>query len=340
MLLFESSLYKTNFKKEIFDLDANNKPTNKAQRYQHIVKFFLNGENRPFKITEIQDVAISFPEIFKVDTYREKYREKHKGKDAPLSQIKKNLNHQFNKYLRDLEEWGLVSSRPAKSIKGGTETKEYTLSKLGKTFALIIEFDLAEEKQRIYDKLFDYWKSYLSEFSTSLDLFCIKYLDRCKESGIFNEFAYFFINAIKYGNQHIRNISDLFTQMTLVKINDVKKNQTLLGFWEKSFGELDEGTKELFLNHMSIHINRTIATNAYDYAKFELKRYERRYISDCIIAEFCCSCCHSYCEYKEVSVLSYISYVFNQPTIMVKRTLDGLKCKNCEANKMEMTIAV
>jgi hypothetical protein len=339
-MIFYRPLYITNFKEKIFDLDANNKPTNKAQRYQHIVKFFLNNENRSFKITEIQDVAITSPEIFKVDIYRERYREKHKGKDAPVSQIKKNLNHQFNKYLRDLEEWGLVSSRPAKSIKGGTETKEYTLSKLGKIFALIIEFDSTEEKQYTYDKLFDYWKSYLSDFSTSLDLFCLKYLDRCKERGIFNEFACLFMNAIKNGNQHIRNNSDLFTQMTLVKTNEMKKNQNLLGLWEKSFDELDEGIKELFLNHMSIHINRIIAINAYDYARYESKRYERRYLSDCIIAEFCCPCCHSYCEYVEVSVLSYMSYIFNQPTIMVKRILDGLKCKNCEANKMEMTIAM
>jgi hypothetical protein len=285
-------------------------------------------------------VLSEVPEIFKVESYREKYREKYKGKDAPVSQIKKNQNHQFNNYIKDLEEWGIVFSIPTKSIKGGTETKEYKLSKLGKTFALIIEFDLTEEKQGIYDKLFDYWKSYLSEFPTSLDLFCLKYLDRCKEGGIFNEFAYFFMNTIKYGNQHIRNNSDLFTQMALVRVNDMKKNQTLLGLWEKSFGELDERNKEIFLYHMSIHINRIISLNAHDYATFELKRYGRRNLSDCIIAEFCCSCCHSYCEYMEVSVLSYISYVFNQPIIMVKRTLDGLKCKNCEANKMEMTIAM
>lgn len=328
-MLLVNPVYTTNFIKNFFDMDVNNNFKNKAQRYQHIITFFLVDEKRFFKITEIQDgVLAKAPEIFNVDKNKKPY------------EIKKSRNPQFNGYLKDLEKWELIISSPAKSSKGGIDTQEYKLSKLGKTFALIIEFDMTEEKQGTCDKLFDYWKSYLSEFSTSLDLFCLKYLDRCKEGGIFNEFAYFFMNAIKYGNQHIRNNSDLFTQMALVRVNDVKKNQTLLGLWEKSFDELDERNKELFLNHMSIHINRIIAINAYDYAKYELKRYERRYLSDCIIAEFCCSCCHSYCEYVEVSVSSYMSYVFNQPTIMVKRILDGLKCKNCEANKMEMIVAM
>lgn len=237
-----------------------------------------------------------------------------------------------------MEEWKLVISNPTKSNKGGIETKEYKLSKLGKTFALIIDYVLSEKKLYIYEKLFDNWKSYLTDFSTSLDLFCLKYLDKCKESGLYNEFADFFIMNTVYVNPVIRKPAELFTQMTLVRFNDKAKNHTLYSLWNKSLNELDETAKELFLNHMSIHINRAIATKAYDYARYELKRYQQRCLSDCIISEFYCSICHSVYEYVEIPVLSYLSYAFNHPDVIVKKILDGLTCKKCKENKYEMTI--
>ncbi len=237
-----------------------------------------------------------------------------------------------------MEEWRLVVSSPAKGVRGGIETREYRLSKLGKTFALIIDYVLSKEKMGIYDRLFEDWKSYLNEYSTSLDLFCLKYLDKCKESGLYNEFADFFIKNTIYVNPVIRKPAELFTLMTLVRFNDKAKDHSLHSLWNKSLNELDETSKELFLNHMSIHINRAIATKAHDYAIYELKRYQRRNDSDCIISEFCCSICHSIYEYVEISVLSYMSFVFNHPDTIGKEILAHLTCKKCKDNKFEMVI--
>jgi hypothetical protein len=324
-ILFDSLQHKTNLVKKVFDLDIDNK-SNKSQRYRLIIQFFLIDEGRPFKITEIQEGVLSkAPEVFKVDRTKNP------------SNIKNNQNHQFNGYLKDLVEWKIITSNPTKSNKGGIDTKEYKLSTFGKTFALIIEFHLSEKNQDNYYKLFNYWKTYLNEFSTSLDLFCLSYLDKCKENGFFNEFVNFFIKSILSGNPNIRNNVDLFTQMILVKFNDEPKNQTLFDLWKKSFDELDEKNQELFLYHTSIHMNRMIAIDAYDFAKYELKRYEQRFMSDCIITEFYCSKCRSNYKYIEMSVLLYISYIFNQPDKIVKGILENLKCENCRDNKYKMT---
>ena len=178
-MLSVGSEYRTNYIRKIFDVDANKAFKNKAQRYQHIIRFFLGDESRSFKITDIQDgVLQEASEVFNVD------------KSMNPSQIKRNYNPQFNKYLHELEDWKLLNSNPAKG-KGGIDTKKYQLSKRGKTFALMIEYIHSKNKQDVYNKLFVNWKSYLTEFSTSVDFFCLKYLDKCKESGLFDELQTF-----------------------------------------------------------------------------------------------------------------------------------------------------
>jgi hypothetical protein len=317
---------KPGFIYNIFDKDISGNYTNKAHRYQYIINFFLNDENRFFKITEIQDILFKVPIIFNVDLSKNP------------SDIRKNQNRQFNTFLTELKDWKIITSNPAKSIKGETNTKEYKLSKFGKTLALIIEFILSDKKQENYNELFNYWKIYLNDQPASLDLFCLVYLDKCKERGLFDEFADFFVNSILYRNQYIRNNIDLFTSLILVKFKDEQKNKDLFEVWRKSIDELDEKTRELFLNHMSIHINRMIAINAYDFAKYELKRYKRRYLSDCVIAEFCCTGGHSPYHYIEISVFSYMSYVFNQPDFRIKKILKDLKCETCKENKFFISV--
>ncbi len=325
IMLSFSSEYKTTFTKKIFELDTNSGFKNKAQKYQHIIKSFLVDENRSFKITEIQDrVLEEYSKLFKVE--------------GPISsQIKKNQNHQFNKYLHELEEWKLLASNTAKG-RGGIDTKEYRLTNIGKTFALIIEYIHSKNKQNEYDKLFDNWKSYLTEYSTSLDLFCLKYLDKCKKSRFFNEFADFFIKSAIYSSQHIRTPADLFTQMTLVKVDDEKKNKTLFDMWRRCYYELDNETQNLFSNHMSMYLNRITMLNAGDCGACESKRYESRINSDGVIAEFYCNICKSSYEYVIVNVLSYISYVFNQPDLTLKEFFDNLKCEGCKKDEFEITV--
>lgn len=67
-MLLDDAEHKTSFIKRIFESDADNKFKNKSQRYQHIIRFFLTDEIRPFRITDIQQGVLSeAPEVFKVD---------------------------------------------------------------------------------------------------------------------------------------------------------------------------------------------------------------------------------------------------------------------------------
>ncbi len=322
-MLSVGSEYRTSFIKKIFDLDDNKAFKNKAQRYQHIIRFFLADESRSFKITDIQKEVLNEPsEVFNVD------------KSLNPSQIRVNYNPQFNKYLHELEDWKLLTSNPAKG-RGGTDTREYQLSKRGKTFALMIEYIHSKNKQDVYNKLFVDWKSYFTEFSTSLDLFCLKYLDKCKELRLFDEFADFFIHSSIYDNQHIRNPADLFTQMTLVKVDDEQKNKILLRLWLESLYELDDSAMVLFLNHIRIHIHRAMENRVEEFSKYELKRYEKRNMHNNVIAEFQCSVCN-FPQYNEIPVVLYIMRIFIKEDAQIDNLISRLKCENCGENELAL----
>jgi hypothetical protein len=217
--------------KKIFAKDESGKYTNKAQRYQHLVNFFLSDENHFFKITEIQNILFDFPTIFNIDS---------EGYNS--SYIRHNRNRQFNDHLQKLEESQVIISNKTQSIRGLSNVKEYKLSKFGKTIALIIEFILSDKKQEIYEKIYGYWKSYLNNNSTSLTLFCLAYLDKCKDRGLFNTFVDFFIDNVLYRNSYIRNNQEFFTQLILVKFEDDKENKIFYELWRNAFEDLDEKT--------------------------------------------------------------------------------------------------
>jgi hypothetical protein len=115
----------------------------------------------------------------------------------------------------------------------------------------------------------------LSEYHSSLDLFCMIYLDKCKEEGLFEEFVGYYIKSFKYGKDHdIQSVNDLFTQMTLVKFENNETNKKLFNNWKVSFEELYKETKILFVNHPRLHINRKILYEIQDYPGYEIKRLE------------------------------------------------------------------
>jgi hypothetical protein len=317
-----------NFLQKIFELDDNNKFKPKSLKYQYILKALLTYDSGYFKITAIQEnVLYEASQLFKVDVTKKPF------------EIKKNQNPQFNKYLANLEKWKLIVSRPATSLKGGIQTKAYALTKLGMLFAVMIDFILSEKKQdNDFDKLFNFWISYLSDYSSSLDLFCITYIEICKKFGVFNELAEFYIKNILYNenSKYITTFTDLFTKMTLVRVEDRQRNKTLFELWQLSFYQLDNAHQILFVHHLSNYINRISIMEVIDIATFEMKRFGLRNLGNKIIAEFCCSFCKSDCKYVDLDILSYVSCVFNQPNEKAKGILDNLKCEHCRENRFEM----
>ena len=197
-MAIEDEYHNQNTLKKIFDFDdEKNQFTNKAQRYQYIIQFLSKDDkNNSYKITDIQDEILQKAhDLFNID------------KTKKPSEIKKNTNRQFNKYLYELETWNLVKSKHVKSSKA-VDTKVYQLSEFGQSLALMIDSILSENKQDKYNKLYYYWKIYLSENPSSIDIFCLSYLDKCKKEGFFEEFAQFFINNLVYGKQNIQNNND------------------------------------------------------------------------------------------------------------------------------------
>lgn len=318
-----------NILKKIFDFDEKeNRFTNKAQRYQYIIQFLSKDDkNNSYKITDIQDKILKVPDLFNIDKTKNQY------------EIKKNSNRQFNKYLDELKNWNLVKSTPIKSSKS-VDTNVYQLTEFGQVIALMINSILSENKQDKYNNLYEYWKIYLSDYSSSIDIFCMLYLSKCKEEGLFEEFAQFFINHLIHINQNIQNINDLFTQMILVRLDEKQKNTVLHTLWKRSFDELDGQIQKLFSNHMRIHINRMILRIIHDYNKYELKRFEVRDKYDMIIAESRCKNCPSIFEYIAISVLSYVSYAFNKEDKTIVECLTNLKCERCKESNFEISMVI
>jgi hypothetical protein len=329
-MAIEGDYHNQSILEKIFDFDEEkNQFTKKAQRYQYIIQFLSKDDkNNSYKITDIQDEILQkATDLFNIDRTKKP------------SDIKKNTNRQFNKYLDELEEWNLVKSEDVKSSKA-VDTKVYQLSKFGKILSLMIDSLLSENKKDKSDKMYEYWKVYLSDYSSSIDSFCMSHLHKCKEEGLFEEVAQFFINNLVHYNQNIRNIIDLFTQMILVRFNDKQKDSILYNLWKRSFDELDEPTQKLFSNHMKIHLNRMILRIIRDYNKYELKRFEIRDKHDLIVAESFCKKCPNSFQYIAINVISYVLHAFNKEDKTIDEYLTNLKCEQCKENGFEIIMAI
>ena len=157
--------------------------------------------------------------------------------------------------------------------------------------ASIIEMLLTENKDG-YDRLFNLWKSHLTAFPSAINSFCTMYLDKCKEKGLFDEFAHFYLKTFTSDKKRqIQNTNDLFTQMILVKFEDEQRNHILFDMWKKSFAELDKETYQLFSHYMKIYLNRTTLNEVFDFGKYEQKRFEVKDKIDKVVVKTYCFIC-------------------------------------------------
>jgi len=229
-------------------------------------------------------------------------------------------------------EWKIIESIADESSRGGVKTRKFRLSVFGKMVASMIETILTENKKAAYDKLFDLWKSHLTLYPSSLNSFCINYLDKCKEKGLFDEFVNFYITSFTSGkNRPIKNTNDLFTQMILVTFEDDIRNLILLDIWKQSFGALDENTRQLFCYYMKIYLNRTTLNEVFDFGKYEQKRFEIKDKIDKVIVKSNCMVCTNV-QYNTIDVISYVSYLFGQPDEKMRESLSTLKCNHNSAS--------
>ncbi len=100
--------------------------------------------------------------------------------------------------------------------------------------------------------------------------------------------------------------------------------------WKQSFNELDEKTRLLFSYYMKIYLNRTTLNEAFDFGKYEQKRFEVNDKIDKIVVEICCLVCQNI-QHITIDVISYLSYLFDQPDEKMVESLSKLECKHSHA---------
>ncbi|HXT85073.1 MAG TPA: hypothetical protein VN704_12225 [Verrucomicrobiae bacterium] len=245
--------------------------------------------------------------------------------DLP-SKTKSDTNIPFNRRLNNLVKWNILIAETVLTIKG--KARIFAISPFGKMLSSIIETILSANKKSSHDELFDSWKSHLSVNISSLDLFCMKYLEKCKEEELFEKFVDYYIKSFKYGkSRHIQSVNDLFTRMALVKLEDPMKNSILFDNWKKSFEKLDEETRKLFSHHIKLYIDRIILNEISDYSKYELKRFEAKDKSDQIIIPIRSSSCSNHI-YTSMNIITFLSNYFSQRDNVYNIPVDRM-CNEC-----------
>ena len=127
--------------------------------------------------------------------------------------------------------------------------------------------------------------------------------------------------------------------MTLVKVDDEQKNKILLKLWLESLYELDDYVMVLFLNHIRIHIEKTIEKRVEEFSKYKLKRYKKRNLDNHVIAEFQCSSCN-FPQYNEIPVVLYIMRIFIKEDEQIDNLTSRLKCENCDENELALNTLI
>jgi hypothetical protein len=194
----------------------------------------------------------------------------------------------------------------------------------GKMVASMIETILNENKSDAYGKLFELWKSHLAFYPSSLNSFCTRYLDKCKEKGLFDEFVNFYITSFTSDkNQEIKNTNDLFTQMILLRFEDDNRDLILLDIWKQSFEALDENTRRLFCFYMKIYLNRITLDEVFDFDIYEQKRFEIKDKFDKAVIEVYFDN-YPKPKYMIIDVISYVTFLFDKPDDMFIESLSTL----------------
>ena len=160
----------------IFEKTLENNFTIRSKRFQTVLAFLLDNQGKFFKISELQNaIILERDDLFNYNS------------SESSSNIADNFYKQFVSYVDVFKICSLVEY-----IKVPSETNEsvmvdaYQLSPFGKTIALIAKIQNNDFDPQIYEEIYRHWKAHFDRPpSSSLDLFCKKYLQSCKESESF-----------------------------------------------------------------------------------------------------------------------------------------------------------
>ena len=298
--------------------------------FQILLSFLFDNQDKFFKISELENKII--PE--RKDLFNNNSSNSHS------SQVK-NYHNQFVSALNVFKICGLVEFREVPSVKiESLMVEEYQLSKFGKTIALLANAqDNDNGNSHLYDDIYQRWLAYFDDEPSSLDLFCKKYIQSCKELDLLNDFIKFFINYF-FENHDIFSPTELFTQMIFFRFeNDESKNEELLGLWKNAMVSLKGDDYNFFSNHVRTHLNKLVEKKVHDFAKFEGVRYENRDLYNVVIMELDCRICiHEYI-YLPVPFDLYLTYFFHGKTYsQLSNYMSFSRCQKCKNNDFDFIV--
>jgi len=308
--------------------------SNRSKRYQAILRFLLNKSSEFFTTTDLMNHLLERePEIFGVNK---------ETKSKPSN----NYYYQFESYLGTLATCGLVVSKKIQNSKNKSSMVDaYQLSNTaGKTFALLSKWQSSGNNKKLYDEIYQCWRSSFDDPPiSSLDLFCKKYLYKCKKQRFFDVFIQSY-NKYLNNNYDIYNNVGIFTKVILSKFDDsnkenkenVLKNEKLWTLWLETYLKLDKDSEDLLLTHLQIHLTRKIEKRIHDLGKYEIERYRHKNESNQLTIEATCLNCTGEYIYMTVPVFVYVLISLNDNSDKTKNLFsEQIKCIKCQRHDFD-----
>lgn len=266
----KTNYYRFPVLREIFNKDNTGNTTDTSIYYQRIIQYFLNDVQSYYTLRDVVNPILHLLPL------RTKNKKKNYDLNKDKNKIVESKEKTLTNYFSNLVSWQILSKRPIKMKTGTGDTFEYKITKFGQLLALLIDTEFNKSNMS-FDALYSFLKVYFNQEPSSLDYFCKVYLNRCKESGLFEIFIEHLRKNMLYQNNYIENDNDLFTSMVFMTTFDKQLNVKLWKLWNESYNDLSYESQELFLYHLKLALDRRIGETVVSYGPYESMLFESKY---------------------------------------------------------------
>jgi hypothetical protein len=204
--------------------------TIRSKRLQAILIYLLDNHAKFFKTREIQNSIIrQRQELFNSES------SKTPSDDA------EDFYKQFVSYIDAFEICNLIEVIQVQSENNKSLMVEaYRITKFGKNIALIAKTKRDNWNTQLFNDVYQRWKEYFEDEPFSLDHFCKKYFQDCKEANLLEDYIKIFVKHF-FERHEIFGYSELFSQMIFFRFdNDDSKNENLYFLWKNAMLSLKE----------------------------------------------------------------------------------------------------
>lgn len=312
----ESSFY---FLDKIFRRENKDVFTEKSLFYQEILRYFASKSN---------DHSSSWDLNEWLQINHKAWADRNLDKN--MSQKQRDDQGRVDRYLDELFRWQLIEYIEKPNAKNKI-VKNYKPTFLGHLIGVIINEDYIKNIQKSHDDLFTLLKFYFEDKTSSLDKFCLIFLQEMKNNDLFKHYYDYFKQKFLFGSD-IGSEIELFTKLILQRPSDTK---TILEKFEKTYNELSLDYQLFFCHHIKLFFEIIMQSKTLNLDDYEEFRYIHR-IEESVCIEMHCKKCNQL-TYINLPFLIFIRSYFDTANYSsylqsIKKDYNiEIKCETCNS---------